>query len=656
MKKFIKAIFCFLSFFLAFGIILAGNVDFPQRLIEGTRNFVENAIRVGIILAFVSLVFAGFTFITSAGNVEKISNARKRVVSSFVGLILLLGGWIFLRQFRPEFATLSPARPVQIVQVTGEIKPAEASYLAFSEIPIETFLKDEDDIKNSHFFNVEELKEVKEILDEIKPKVEEIKVKFEELKSLLNLCSCSNSEPYSSNRLWCEPPASSSDPCVQDQPTCKAQKCLGDPCPEEARRNMGLRMTEIANYAEEIENYLLELKRKSLPIKERMARLMFGIDNLKKCPFSEAYNRDMFSFAIDYLRKNAPNTNWVVSRIPLFEGIQNPRKNSIADFYCPITGFYYLGTHSEEFGKATAQFFGAPKDVLSPSEWVNFFKGLPKTVQSWSEIVEKTKQATSVSPEYELQTSCPFSVPFGEIIDKFLAALGDLVLKIEEVDYNLAEILPEINNYYQLTFTCAPERCNPDCRCIGTGSCACVCNCIGLACDYASLNEQAVIIADRIEKIKKSIESFEFSKIEKWIEQWDEIEKEVRKRETPLTKSEIDKLYQKYPQSKEIVAFEIMVSRMHYTISHAMEVEAGWSLPDCMNYKEGSLSPDGKKVENAEECKCEKIQECKNSFPVLSTYECRYLAPGWWLAAFFGIDTSECNFYNYFACRTMERK
>jgi len=656
MRKFIKIVFGFFCLFIVLGIVLAGNVDFPQRLAQGTRNFVENAIRVGIILAFLSLVVAGFSFITSAGNVEKISNAKKQILSSFVGLVLLLGGWIFLRQFRPEFTTLSPAQPSQIAQVTGEIKTVEASHLAFSEIPIETFLKGEEDVENSHFFNVEELRAVKEILDEIKPRVEEIKTKFDQIKNLLNLCSCSNSEPYSTTPRTCVPAPAPDALCEPQQPTCQAQKCLGDPCPEEARRNMGLLMNQIANYAEEIENYLIELKIKSLPIKERMARLMFAIDNLKKCPFSEAYNRDLFSFAIDYLRKNAPKTNWIVSRIPLFEGIQNPRKNSIADFYCPITGFYYLGTHSEEFEKATAQFFGAPKDILSLQEWVDFFQSLPDTVKSWGEIFEKTKEATSVSPEYELQISCPFSVPFGEILDKFLAALGDLLLKIEEVDNNLGEILPDINNYYQLTFTCAPERCTPVCNCLGIGLCGCVCYCAGLACDFVSLNLQAITIANRIEKIKNSIESFEFSKIEKWIEEWETIEKEVRKRETPLTKSEIEKLYQKYPQSKEVVAFEILASRMHYTISHAMEVEAGWNLSTCAEYKEGSLSPDGKKVESAEECKCEEIQECKNSFPILSSYECRYLAPGWWLAAFFGIDTSECMFYNYFACRQMERK
>jgi hypothetical protein len=642
MKNFIKITFILLVLFFAFKVILAANADFPERLAQGTRNFVERAIQIGIVLAFISLVFAGFSLITSAGNIQKISNAKKQILASFLGLILLFFGWFFLSQFRPEFGILSPIQPPQIPQMPGELKTAEGNYLAFAEIPIETFLKGEEKIQ-SHFFNVDELKKVKEVLEKILILVDEIKNKFEELKSLVESCQCSKTNPYGGSRI-CPPP--DCEPvnehevcfCPLDPLGCRAESCVDDPC-EGLREKMGERMKEIANYQNQIENLLLELKIKSLPIKERMAKLMFALSNLERCPFSEAQNRDVFSFSTDYLKKISPKAKWNISRIPLFEELKNPRKNSIIDFYCPKTGFYWLGTHSEEFKRNVEEFLQTIRS------------------QAWEEIFQKTREATSVSPEFEIDISCHFSNPFGEIIEKFLAALGDLLKKIEIVDDNLPEILPGINEYYQLTFTCKPDNCRPVCGCAGgRHGCNCLCGCTGSPCDFASLDKQFEIVSEKIQKIKEAIENFDFSKIEKWLKDWEEIEAQVRRRETPLTRSQIQELYNRFPESREIVAFEILASRIHYTISHAMEVEAGWMLSTCSNYKEGSLSPDGKRVENLEDCKCEITRECQNSFPILSSYQCEYLKGDFWLANFLEMEKGECYLYNYFSCRPLERK
>ncbi len=664
MKRKIKIIsLCLISFFL-FQAASAQHPITPARLANSVRNFLENAIRVGVVLAFFSLVYGGFLYLSSAGKVEQIAKAKKQIFGVFIGLILLLGGWLFLGVFRPEFGGLSPAEITQIIPTPlPSLEKPEGAYMAFAEIPIETFLKGEENGRvgeNSNYFNLDELREVRDFLaNEFLPLTDEIENKFEELEEIVNTqCSCGKTSSSGGEHL-CE---KSGDPpsCPVFQDTCWAEKCTGDPC-EGAREAMGEKMAEIAALLPELYERTDELRERTLPIKERMARLSFALKTMKDCPFDSIFSRDVFAFAADYLRKTAPDVDWQISRIPLFENIENPRSNSIADFYCPKTGFHYLSLSPGAVTKAGAEFWGIPTVAWDIQSWIDFFTNLPH----WEEVLREAEEATTVpalpqlelSPEYQLDISCPFSIPFGEMMEEFLAALGDLINSLENTINSASSLPTDINDYYQLTFTeCSPKNCSPLCDCNPIG-CLCQCFCTGLACSPA-LDAQAGLVGSKFGGIKDNNNQINslISKIEQWINDWEEIEKEVRKRERPLTQTEIQELYSEFPDSKEIVAFEIMASRMHYCLAHAMEVEAGWMLSPCDEYKEGCLTPEGKRVEGVEDCKCENSEECRSSYPVLASYQCRYLAPAFWLAEFFGFDTPKCHFYNYFCCRPLEKK
>ena len=67
---------------------------------------------VGIagISAFVMLVWGGFTWLTSAGNPTKISDARDRITSTFLGLIIILSSLMTLSANKSNFRSFCNKR------------------------------------------------------------------------------------------------------------------------------------------------------------------------------------------------------------------------------------------------------------------------------------------------------------------------------------------------------------------------------------------------------------------------------------------------------------------------------------------------------------------------------------------------------------------
>ena len=62
-------------------------------LIQGV---IDWAIDIGILIAVVMIIWSGFLFMTSEGNEDKVTKAKKSLTWALVGLIVLLigGGWI----------------------------------------------------------------------------------------------------------------------------------------------------------------------------------------------------------------------------------------------------------------------------------------------------------------------------------------------------------------------------------------------------------------------------------------------------------------------------------------------------------------------------------------------------------------------------------
>ena len=67
----------------------------------------EWGIGLGGLFLFVSLLIAGFQYLTSAGEPVKISEARERIKSAGLGLVLLLGSWLILHTINPDFVAFN---------------------------------------------------------------------------------------------------------------------------------------------------------------------------------------------------------------------------------------------------------------------------------------------------------------------------------------------------------------------------------------------------------------------------------------------------------------------------------------------------------------------------------------------------------------------
>lgn len=56
--------------------------------------------------AFLMLVWGGFQWMTSVGNPTKISEAKDRLISAVLGLVLILASWLILNTINPELTLL----------------------------------------------------------------------------------------------------------------------------------------------------------------------------------------------------------------------------------------------------------------------------------------------------------------------------------------------------------------------------------------------------------------------------------------------------------------------------------------------------------------------------------------------------------------------
>ncbi len=67
----------------------------------------EWGIILGVLLTFGILIYASFKYILSSGDYSKLSDAKSKITSSFMGLFLLLGSWMLISVLNPELSIIS---------------------------------------------------------------------------------------------------------------------------------------------------------------------------------------------------------------------------------------------------------------------------------------------------------------------------------------------------------------------------------------------------------------------------------------------------------------------------------------------------------------------------------------------------------------------
>lgn len=119
-KIIIFSIFLTVGFLICFHFSYASEVDWPvspmgtaltpdykdTSLTTLVKYMYEWGISLGALAAFISIIVAGFNYLTSAGNSSKINEAKKRITASFLGIALLLGTFLILNTINPEITSL----------------------------------------------------------------------------------------------------------------------------------------------------------------------------------------------------------------------------------------------------------------------------------------------------------------------------------------------------------------------------------------------------------------------------------------------------------------------------------------------------------------------------------------------------------------------
>lgn len=113
-KIFLFLIICFSfiliannSFAWSFEVPIFGPIDISQTDVPHyIEYFLKLAIGVAGVLALISLVISGIQIMISAGSAERVSDAKNRAKSVFLGLLVLLGSYIFLGTINPNLQQL----------------------------------------------------------------------------------------------------------------------------------------------------------------------------------------------------------------------------------------------------------------------------------------------------------------------------------------------------------------------------------------------------------------------------------------------------------------------------------------------------------------------------------------------------------------------
>ena len=122
-------------------------------------------------IAFGSLIWAGIQYSTSAGSPEKIKEAKKRIKSVLLGILILLFSYLILITINPQLVIfqLPGIKPIPETPVSEEIVPEQAP--------------------------VSLLERIRDLAEKVKQAADLIDNTAQQIKSLTNNCDCGKTQP-----------------------------------------------------------------------------------------------------------------------------------------------------------------------------------------------------------------------------------------------------------------------------------------------------------------------------------------------------------------------------------------------------------------------------------------------------------------------------
>jgi hypothetical protein len=78
--------------------------DIPSLL----KALVDILIKIGIPLAALAIIYAGFLFVTAGGSEEKVKKAKKTFMYTIIGTAILLGAWVIISAISDTLIEIDP--------------------------------------------------------------------------------------------------------------------------------------------------------------------------------------------------------------------------------------------------------------------------------------------------------------------------------------------------------------------------------------------------------------------------------------------------------------------------------------------------------------------------------------------------------------------
>lgn len=300
------------------------------------------------LIVFGVLIYAGFRYLTSAGNPAKIKDAKNQIFAGILGLIIITFSYLILTTINPQLIILQITRPELSQPPTPpEPVPLEEQTLYAKEIPAGKLIDGsgftaEGNITYEGVLIGTRLNRIKDISESTKESSKKVKGLVEELNTLINQCACSN----------CIRGSCASGNCANTSCTSYCY-CEGDPCPN--REAINQKRAEIENAlsdSEQLKGLVYWQKKIEAEVKgsEEIQGLKEAIKDLesaetimKRCPSSiSEQGRAMVLLNLGdfWSYKKSLEGEKIVKEIEIKEDWENVASgNDASTFYCAETPF-----------------------------------------------------------------------------------------------------------------------------------------------------------------------------------------------------------------------------------------------------------------------------------------------------------------------------
>ena len=248
------------------GAPLTGEPTLPEYI-----RFIYNfSIIIAGLVAFFSLVYGGFRYLTSVGQAAAMADARAQITAGIVGLMILLGSYLFLVTVNPQLTIFRLAAPPPPVLVAPEPIPIQLTAETYDvyEIPIGRLI--ENALEPGRLNTIKNRAgEIKRISGEIRNKADNFLIGIQDCNN------CGNTEPNLTSCKFGE--------------SCPAGlSCQGDPCLD---RDAVLAIKEeIKALAGDLANEMEKMLGPLTSLKKDGQRLQLGVDILKETIYPINYD------------------------------------------------------------------------------------------------------------------------------------------------------------------------------------------------------------------------------------------------------------------------------------------------------------------------------------------------------------------------------